>query len=178
VTNELPQLQNSAVLVPVFRDRDGRLRLLLVRRTDHGIHGGQLAFPGGKRSDTDPSLLHTALRETREEVGIAEDSVEVLSELPMVETASTGFRIYPFLARIQAQDEWQYEEREVAEVIEVTVEHLANPDVHGESMEKFPQYPGPILVRYYEVGTHRLWGASYRIVTPLIPRLLAEEWAI
>lgn len=178
MTDERPQLQDSAVLVPVFRDRDGRLRLLLVRRTDHGIHGGQIAFPGGKQSDNDPSLLHTALRETHEEVGIAEDSVEVLTELPVVDTASTGYRIYPFLAKIEPQDEWQYEEREVAEVIEVTVEHLANPDVHQEIMVALPQYPDPKVVRYYKVGPHRLWGATYRIVTPLIPRLLAEEWAI
>jgi 8-oxo-dGTP pyrophosphatase MutT (NUDIX family) len=171
-------LQDSAVLVPVFRDPDGCLRLVLVRRTEHGVHGGQLAFPGGKWSDCDPSLLHTALRETREELGIAEDSVEVLAELPRVDTASTGFRIYPFLGRIDPQDEWQYEEREVAEVIEVTVEHLARPEVYAESMEKFRRYPEPILVRYYRLGSHRLWGASYRIVTPLIPRLLAGEWAI
>jgi hypothetical protein len=31
---------------------------------------------------------------------------------------------------------------------------------------------------YYQVGPHRLWGATYRIVHPLLPRLLAPEWRI
>ena len=56
------QLQDAAVLVPVFR-RDERIMMLIVRRTDFGVHGGQLAFPGGKPHDGDSTMLDTALRE-------------------------------------------------------------------------------------------------------------------
>jgi hypothetical protein len=63
-------------------------------------------------------------------------------------------------------------------VIEVAAEDLARPEAYGESMETFPQYPDPIRIEYYQVGPHRLWGASFRIVTPLLPRLLAGEWDI
>jgi 8-oxo-dGTP pyrophosphatase MutT (NUDIX family) len=172
------QVQEAAVLVPVFRANGGELRLLIVRRTEHGVHGGQLAFPGGKRDAGDPSFLHTALREAREEVGIAEETVEILEELPMVDTISTGYHIYPFLARIEPHDPWEIDTREVSEVLEVPLAHLARPEVHQESIERFPEWPDPVRVPYYEVGPHRLWGASYRIVTPLIPRLLAGDWAI
>lgn len=176
--NHSDRLQDSAVLVPVFRGDDGRLTMLIVRRTDFGVHGGQLAFPGGKPSDGDATMLATALRETREEVGIEESNIEVLTELPVISTASTGYRIYPFLGRIQPADQWWFDQREIAEVIEVAVEDLARPDAYGESMETFPQYPDPIRISYYKVGPHRLWGASYRIVTPLLPRLLAGEWDV
>jgi 8-oxo-dGTP pyrophosphatase MutT (NUDIX family) len=121
-------------------------------------------------------MLDTALRETREEVGIEASDVKVLTELPVISTASTGYRIFPFLGRIQPADQWWFDQREIAEVIEVAVEDLARPDAYGESMQKFPQYPEPIQVCFYRVGPHRLWGASYRIVTPLLPRLLAGEW--
>ncbi len=174
-----PRLQDSAVLVPVFRNGDGRLTLLIVLRTDYGVHGGQLAFPGGKFGDGDATMLDTALRETREEVGIQETSVQVLAQLPVVDTVTTGFRIYPFLGRVERPDgDWCFEPREVAEVIEVDVQDLARPQVHGESVEKFDQLPEPIRISYYNVGPHRLWGASYRIVTPLLPRLLNGEWDI
>lgn len=172
------QLQDAAVLVPVFRDGDGAVTLLLVRRTRHGVHGGQLAFPGGKHEAGDGDMKATALRETREEVGIEEDEVEVIEELPVVDTVTTGFRIFPFLGRIPARDEWVYDQREVAEVIPVGVDYLARPEVYGESVEKFPELPLPIRVKYFRVGPHKLWGATYRIVTPLIHRLLAGEWDI
>lgn len=171
------QLQDSAVLVPVFR-RNERITILIVRRTDFGVHGGQLAFPGGKPHDGDATMLDTALREAREEVGIEASAVEVLDELPDIATHSTGYRIYPFLGRVEPPDEWWFDTREVAEVIEVAAEDLARPDAYGETMQKFPQYPDPIRVHYYRVGPHRLWGASFRIVTPLLPRLLAGEWDI
>jgi len=173
-----PSLQDSAVLAPVFRGADGRLMLLIVRRTDHGVHGGQLAFPGGKHSDGDESMLETALRETREEVGIDESSVQLLADLPVVDTHSTGYRIYPFLGKIEPADSWWFDTREIAEVLPVAVKDLANPEAYGESVEKFPQLPEPIRISFYNVGPHRLWGATYRIVKPLLPRLLGGEWDI
>jgi 8-oxo-dGTP pyrophosphatase MutT (NUDIX family) len=175
---EPEEMQDAAVLVPVFRGGDGRLTMLIVRRTNFGVHGGQLAFPGGKPDDGDASMLETALRETREEVGIEEAAVEVLAELPVIETVTTGYRIYPFLGRIEPADDWWFDRREIAEVIEVAVEDIARPDAFGQSIETFPQYPDPIRIAYYRVGPHKLWGATYRIVAPLLPRLLAGEWDV
>jgi 8-oxo-dGTP pyrophosphatase MutT (NUDIX family) len=60
----------AAVLVPVYRDEDGRLRLVLIVRTDRGLHGGQLALPGGKADADDETLMATALREAEEEIGL------------------------------------------------------------------------------------------------------------
>src|SRR5262249_56450281 len=78
----------AAVLVPVFRDVGGRLRIVLIVRTDHGLHGGQLAVPGGKHDAGDESLLATALREAREEIGV--EQVDVLAELPTVRSGPTN----------------------------------------------------------------------------------------
>ena len=173
-----PELQDAAVLVPVFRGAEGDLRLVIVRRTDHGVHGGQLAFPGGKRDARDRSLRDTAIREAQEEIGVDRGHVEILADLPVVETRTTGFRIHPFLAKIRPPARWTHQEREIAEVLEVRVAELASPAARGESIGEFPNEPKPRRIAYYRVGPHRLWGASYRIVTPLIPRLLSEEWEI
>lgn len=168
----------AAVLVPVFRREDGALQIVLIRRGERGVHGGQLAFPGGKCEPADRSLLDTALREAREEIGITSDRVCVLAHLPPVETLITGFRIFPFVARIEPPKAWQCQDREVAEVMEVMVRDLARPEAHGEDMTNFPDWPGPRPLPFYKIGPHRLWGATYRIVQLLLPRLLAEEWRI
>ncbi len=172
----MPELQDAAVLVPLFRDDQGELRLVLVRRGEGGIHGGQLAFPGGRREADDRTPLDTAIREACEETGLSRDAIEVLDRLPVIETLTTGFRIAPFLARIRPPERWRPAEGEIAEVLEVRVDDLALPETHGEALEKLAGWTEPRLIPFYRVGPHRLWGATYRILHPLIPRLTASEW--
>ncbi len=172
-----PRIQ-SAVLVPVFRRDDGELRLLVVRRAEGGLHGGQLAFPGGKCEPGDATPLATALREAHEEVGIAPEEVQILAPLPPVDTATTGFLIHPFLGRLTSPGNWRLEAGEIAEVLEVKVKDLSRPEMRGEAMEQFPVWPAPMRIAFYRVGPHRLWGATHRIVESLVPRLLAGEWPL
>jgi 8-oxo-dGTP pyrophosphatase MutT (NUDIX family) len=169
---------DSAALVPVFRDPAGRLRLVLIRRGAGGVHGGHLAFPGGKRDPNDPSLLSTALREAEEEIGLPRDAVEILAELPRIDTRTSGFRIHPFLARVIRPAAWRPSAREVAEVLEVTLEELAAATAHVEAASASLPPLEAQRVPFYRVGGHQLWGASYRIMRPLLPRLLAGEWQI
>ncbi|QDA60996.1 NUDIX hydrolase [Hymenobacter jejuensis] len=171
--------REAAVLVPVYRDAAGDLQLVLVRRGDFGVHGGQLAFPGGKRDPEDNSLLATALRETEEEIHLPPTSVEVLTQLPAVSTNASGFRVTPFLGRITRPAEaWRWMEHEIAEVLEVSVRHLADPATHGEELVQFPNWPDPQQIAFYRVGEYRLWGLSYRIIRPLVVPLLAGKWKI
>jgi 8-oxo-dGTP pyrophosphatase MutT (NUDIX family) len=174
----MPELQDAAVLVPLFRDDRGALRLVLVRRGEGGIHGGQLAFPGGRREAADRTPLDTAVREACEETGLTRDAIEVVDSLPVIETRTTGFRIAPFLARVRPPDPWRPAEGEIAEVLDVRVDDLALPDTHGEALEQFAGWPEPRRIPFYRVGPHRLWGATYRILHPLIPRLTAGEWKL
>jgi 8-oxo-dGTP pyrophosphatase MutT (NUDIX family) len=168
----------AAVLVPVFRDAAGEARVVLVRRTEGGLHGGQLAFPGGMREATDASALATALREAHEEIGLEPASVRVLAELPIFETLTTGYRIEPFLARIARPAAWRPAAAEVAEVLEPGLADLARPEAHAETLKEFSGWPAPRRVPCLRVGPFELWGASYRILLPLLPRLLAGEWEI
>jgi 8-oxo-dGTP pyrophosphatase MutT (NUDIX family) len=75
--------RDSAVLVPVFRDADGELRLVLVVRGEHGVHGGQLGLPGGRAEVGDRSPLDTALREAEEEIGLRRGEVDVVAALDL-----------------------------------------------------------------------------------------------
>ncbi|RSK45752.1 NUDIX hydrolase [Hymenobacter perfusus] len=173
----IPQnLRASAVLVPVFRDAAGELQVVMVRRTAFGVHGGQLAFPGGKPEPQDTDLQATALREAHEEVFLPPTEVVVLAELPTVPVL-TGFRISPFLGRIRRPAAWQWQKKEVEEVLEIPLRFLADAANHTEESWELPGWPGPRRIPFYRLaGGHPLWGASYHIIRPLIPRLLAGEW--
>ncbi len=168
---------DAAVLVPIYRDSRKRLRMVCIRRSPDVIHGGELSFPGGKPDPGDGSLLATALRETGEEIGLGPERVRILAELPPVATRSTCFRIFPFLASIKPR-EWVIDRREVAEVIELELETLTDPAMYGEELRQVDQEPGPRLTPFYRVGSYKLWGASFRILQPLLPRILAGEWQV
>jgi 8-oxo-dGTP pyrophosphatase MutT (NUDIX family) len=170
--------RHSAVLVPIYRGDAGELRVVLVRRAEGGIHGGQLAFPGGRREPFDPSDEATALREAEEEIGLAPDWVVVLAALDVLETRTSNFRIAPFLARIERPDTWRPAFHEIVEVLEPALAELTDPAVRGEAVEHFATWPAPQRIPFIRVGPHRLWGATYRILEPLLSRLLAGEFAV
>lgn len=177
-TSPSSPLRDAAVLVPVYRNAAGELRLVLIRREAFGVHGGQLAFPGGKREPQDISLQATALRETEEEVGLPAAHVHVLAELPPIVTQVSGFRIWPFLGRITPPARWVVQATEVAEVLDIAVADLLAPERHATETWQLPGWPAPALVSFYQVGPYPLWGASYRMVRQLLPRLLAGEWEV
>lgn len=166
------------MLVPLYRDAAGELRLVLIRRTERGLHGGQLAFPGGKRDPDDTTLLDTALREVSEEIGLERASIEVRATLDPFETRTTGFRIHPFLARIARPAQWILAADEIAEVIEPRLLDLGLPDAHGEEDWQLAGWPSPYRIAFFRIGEHKLWGASYRIFHPLLPRIVAGEWEL
>ncbi|MFA5912843.1 MAG: CoA pyrophosphatase [Burkholderiales bacterium] len=168
----------ASVLVPVYRGAGGELRLILIRRSDNGIHGGHLAFPGGKRDPCDRSMLDTALREAREEIGIREDQIEILTELPLAETRTTGFRVHPFLGRIVQQVAWQRNAHEVAEIMDLSLAELIDAEVLNEDDGLQADASAPRRAPYYRVGDDQLWGLTFRILRGVIPRLQAGEWKI
>ncbi len=172
------QLIDSAVLIPIYSDDDGDARLVFVRRNEGGIHGGQIAFPGGKHDPEDESMLATAIREAWEEIGLSPDGIEVIATLPVLETHTTGYRIFPFLARIVPPGQWRREEREIAEIFTVRLYDLARPEAQGEELRKFPNWPEPRRIKFYLANGYKIWGATYRILRGLLPRLLAGEWQI
>ena len=68
----------ASVLICLF-DQGGKPSFLLTKRTQKvATHKGQICFPGGFEEPEDASLWKTALRETREEVGIKPGDVESL----------------------------------------------------------------------------------------------------
>lgn len=72
-------------------------RVLLMQRTTRPTDrwSGHVSFPGGRAEPEDPDLLATAVRETREEVGLdLRDTATLLGQLDGVQAVARG-RILP-----------------------------------------------------------------------------------
>jgi 8-oxo-dGTP pyrophosphatase MutT (NUDIX family) len=155
----------AAVLVPLF-ERDGRLFVLLTRRTtDLSSHAGQISFPGGKRDPGDADARATALREAYEEIGLPPLQVEVIGELDDCPTFVTNFVITPIVGVIPDRYPLVTSVREIAAVIEVPVDDFLVPGaLKTESHERDGQ---PYMLMYYSVAGEVVWGATARILTQL-----------
>ncbi len=166
------------MLAPVFRDEAGALRTLLVVRSDHGLHGNQLGFPGGKPEPRDADLLTTALREAREEVGLEPEAVEVLAALDPLETRATGFRVHAFVGRVPGTTIWRPDAAEVVGILTPPVELLGDPERRETLRFSSRRFPDGLLVEGIALEGHVLWGMTLRLLDDLVPRLLAGEWHV
>jgi 8-oxo-dGTP pyrophosphatase MutT (NUDIX family) len=153
---------SAAVLVPLFW-KEGRLHLLFTKRTDTvSTHKGQISFPGGRREPADESLMHTALRESWEEIGLRPEDVRVLGALDDTATLR-DVRITPYVGLIPEDYVFAVQTEEVAYLIEVPVAEFLDPD--RLRIEHLPHPDGHTRdVLFYDVGREVIWGATARIV--------------
>ncbi len=172
------ELRIAAVLAPVFRDVENVLRTLLVVRSEHGPHGGQLGFPGGKPEPGDADLLATALREAHEEVGLDPEVADVLGSLGPLDTRATGFRVHAFVARVPHDTVWRLDAAEIVGVLTPSVDLLADPAARATLPFTSQQFPDGLLVEGIDLEGHVLWGMTLRLLDDLVPRLLAGEWDV
>jgi 8-oxo-dGTP pyrophosphatase MutT (NUDIX family) len=158
---------HSAVLVPLYADAGGGLHAVFTRRRhDLRRHAGEISFPGGRREDGE-SLVHTALREAHEEIGLPPEDVDVVGALPPVGTFVTNYAIYPFVGLIEPGTEWVPQAREVAEVLEFSLAEVRA--AHG--VKRLVRKGVPFRTDTYEIGDAMIWGATARIVADLLRRI-------
>lgn len=154
------QPARASVLVPVvMRERP---MVLLTERTTHlSTHSGQVAFPGGKRDETDVDEADTALREAHEEIGLPRELAEVIGTMPTY-TTGTQFIITPVVALVQPDYPLALNAFEVADAFEVPLEFLMNPAHHHRHRFEFAGATREwFSMPYMDGSTERfIWGAT------------------
>ena len=157
----------AAVLLPVYV-REETATVLFTRRTEHlKHHRGEISFPGGRWQPADADLQATALRETEEELGIRAADVTVLGRLDDFVSVH-GYHVVPFVGTFP----WPYGLRvdagEIAEVIEVPLTTLRDPDLWRQEdwRHRGRRYP----VHFCLVGEHVIWGLTAAILRQFLQR--------
>lgn len=111
-------LQPAGVLALLYGRGDESVVLLSKRSEALARHPGEISFPGGRCEAGDRSLMHTALREASEEVGVSPEDVEVLGELGRFTTV-TDYEISCFVGAIDHPYEFRVNRAEVERLVEV-----------------------------------------------------------
>jgi 8-oxo-dGTP pyrophosphatase MutT (NUDIX family) len=147
----------AAVLVILFIGNN-KAHVLMTKRALHlKAHPGEISFPGGVMETEDEDLLDTALRETREEIGLKLSFDSVIGQLPMVHTL-TGYEVTPFVAVLEDRPNLGSFSAEVEEVLHIPLAPLLS--THQRDVGYEPE-KGMVV---YLFKHHRIWGASAKIL--------------
>jgi 8-oxo-dGTP pyrophosphatase MutT (NUDIX family) len=157
--------RKAAVTTLFYPDKDFNTRLLLIlRKTYKGVHSNQVGFPGGKEEKSDVSLMHTALRETHEEVGIAPEKINLIMPLSEIYIPPSNFIVKPFLGIINETPLFTPQETEVEEIIEVLLaDFLDEKSVYLEKVNT--SYNLSTEAPIFKLNNYTVWGATAMILS-------------
>jgi len=147
----------ASVLVVVY----GKNPCIIMTEKDKNlrIHAGEISFPGGKYEQQDANLLDTALRETREEIGLDVDQNSVLGQLDCAKTLNTNFQITPFVAVLNDIPTLSAS-GEVHNILRIPLE----PFLGTMSYDDNPEYTAMGEMYRFQYRGKIVWGASARIL--------------
>src|SRR6266705_3824486 len=166
---DAPEARPAAVALVLVEDSNG-LEALFIRRAERADDpwSGQVALPGGRRDPTDPDLLTTAIRETREETGVdlaPAERLGVLDDLYPRTPTLPPVVVRPFVFALSRRPALAPGE-EVQRAFWLPLAQLAAPGVRrdvtftvGGVERTFPAYL---------VGEDAIWGMTERILTPFL----------
>lgn len=158
----------AGILVLIYPWKN-QLHLVLTRRTARvDIHQAQISFPGG-RQEQGESLEQTALRESHEELEISPRLIRILGKLTPLYIPPSNYCIYPVVAATDKRPDFRPSAHEVAEVIEVPLDHILSPQ--NVRRERWAIKDIEVMVPFYLYKGHKIWGATAMVLAELIDLL-------
>ncbi len=159
-------LRPAAVLVPLI-PKAGALHVVLTLRRAHlASHAGQVSFPGGRVDGGDTDRLHTALRETDEELAIPASAVTPIGRLDDY-TSFSRYHITPWVGLVDPSVRMRPCPHEVAEVFTVPLEGFLDP-TRRRTMRARHFRATEERVFFYLTRPHIVWGVTGASVANLI----------
>ncbi|MEI7498850.1 MAG: CoA pyrophosphatase [Bacteroidota bacterium] len=157
----------SSVLILFYPIEDG-IGLALIQRPEYqGIHGGQISLPGGKYEESDESLIFTALREAKEEIGIDPTQIQIIGQLTELYIPPSHFLVTPVVGYQASKPTFTADPKEVARIIEIRLTDLM--DEKRYQMKKMKLKLGfSLKVPTYNIDDNTIWGATAMILSELL----------
>lgn len=169
-----------AVVAAILRAGEHGTELLLIRRAqdERDPWSGHMALPGGHRSAQDPDLIHAAIRETSEEVGLdLTQHGELLGSLTRLQAIARGrqrdLQILPLVFALHGPSATSPDPREVDEVIWARLGLLASGA--AETTFAYEHEGNTHALPAFDVDGRVVWGLTYRIVCDLLTVLGAAR---
>ncbi len=152
--------KKAAVLSLFYPNNHQNTNLLLIlRKTYKGVHSNQIGFPGGKVEKEDKDLLHTALRETHEEVGVPPADVEVIKSLTQIYIPPSNFEVYPYIGICRSPSGFILQKSEVEALIEVSLADFMD-DKLVFTKKLSTSYAESVEVPAFKLNGYTVWGAT------------------
>ncbi len=172
---ELRRGERYASVAAVLRQAEPGLQVLLIRRAhvEGDPWSGHMAFPGGRHDASDPDLLFTAVRETREEIGLdLQKGAEFLGRLELVPAIARGRRIgltiAPFVFQV-SNDPPLVLNREVVETLWAPLSQLAQGQ--NATVVRYELEGQALELPAWDVSGRVVWGLTYRMLGALVEDL-------
>ncbi|GAB3511055.1 CoA pyrophosphatase [Emticicia fontis] len=158
--------RRSGVLLLFYPKGEDIYLPLILRPQYDGVHGGQMAFPGGRAELKDKGIQDTALREAQEEIGIKASDVKIIGNLTELYINPSNLLCQPVLGYINYRPDFYPDEREVAAILEVPLSDFLNPDTVQTRLVEARGYkfetPGFIIQE------QMVWGATAMMIAELL----------
>lgn len=160
-----PATRGAAVLAPLYETDDG-LHVVLTRRSSAlRSHSGEVSFPGG-RQDEGEDLVRTALRESKEEIDLDPEAVDLVGELDHLSTLSSSAFIIPYVGLLDGAPRLRPNPSEVDAVLTVSVAELLAPEVYRE--ERWDLFGAERSMFFFELYGDTVWGATAAMLRQLL----------
>jgi 8-oxo-dGTP pyrophosphatase MutT (NUDIX family) len=163
------QFGRAAVAV-VLRDERSDIEFLVIHRAHRrgDPWSGHMALPGGRQHSDDRDSLMTAVRETREEVGVdLERDGELLGPLDDLRAVGRGrlldLVITPFVYALRASVDLSIKGDEVQSAFWIPLASLRRHDVRGTHRQQLDGYEAEFPAFVY--AGHTIWGLTHRILS-------------
>ena len=153
----------AAVSIIIYLSGEKSYQFLLIKRADYsGHHSGQISFPGGKTDITDATLLHTAIRETYEEIGIRLSETANLGKLTPLHIQVSNFHVTPFVFYINEPKNFIIDKNEVQYVIRSDISLLLTENTLKTTRIKVKE--NEFQAPYFDIEGEVVWGATSMIL--------------
>lgn len=155
------KVKKAAVLALCYPDIHFKTNLLLIKRkaVKGDVHSAQIGFPGGSVKENDSSLMHTAIREAEEEVGIQKKGIDKILKLSQLYIPPSNFLVHPFLALSQQKPEFKIQEEEVDSILEIPLTYfLEDKNICSHKISN--SYLTEVDFPAFNYENHIIWGAT------------------